>query len=116
MAEKPEIQNITSCLLAIVDWYNRTRRKYLQWARRNMFSTPNLSSNKELEFGGLANIGQAVRVDFRGDWIEFDRCIQGLDIGDRVRVLCDDGVLVAEKVSSTQFELIHAQATSPLIH
>ena len=39
-----------------------------------------------------------------------------LNIGDRIRVLCDDGVLVAEKISQTQFKLIYAQMLSELVH
>jgi hypothetical protein len=31
-------------------------------------------------------------------------------------VLCDDGVLVAEKISETQFKLIHAEMMTDLVH
>jgi len=44
--------------------------------------------------------------------IELEEFIKILNIGDRIRVLCDDGLLVAEKVSETQFELIHSQMMS----
>jgi hypothetical protein len=42
--------------------------------------------------------------------------VKALNIGDRIRVLCDDGALVAEKISQTQFELIHCQVMSKLVH
>jgi hypothetical protein len=39
-----------------------------------------------------------------------------LRVGERIQVLCDDGVIVAEKISHTQFKLIHCQAMSELVH
>lgn len=48
--------------------------------------------------------------------IEFEEVVKALNIGDRIRVLCDDGALVAEKISQTQFELIHCQVMSKLVH
>ena len=48
--------------------------------------------------------------------MEFEEVVKVLNIGDRIRVLCDDGVVVAEKISQTQFELIHYQMISGLIH
>jgi len=49
--------------------------------------------------------------------MEFEEVVKVLNIGDRIRVLCDDGVVVAEKISPTQFELIHYQIflADPLI-
>jgi len=35
--------------------------------------------------------------------MEFEEVVKVLNIGDRIRVLCDDGVVVAEKISQTQF-------------
>jgi hypothetical protein len=42
--------------------------------------------------------------------------INKLRIGDRVRVLCDDGVILAEKISEAQFKLIHSLVMSKFIH
>ncbi len=39
-----------------------------------------------------------------------------LTIGDRIRFLCDDGVLVAEKMSQTQFKLVSAESMSKVVH
>lgn len=58
-------------------------------------------------------IGTGHELSEVGDLQEF---IKVLNVGDRIRVLCDDGVLVAEKVSNTQFELIQYQMMSDLIH
>lgn len=116
MANKFESQNIVSGLFATSNWIKRTAGRCLGWVRRIISSSTDPCSNNKLGVGRLTKISKASQVDFRGNWIEFERCIQGLNIGDRVRVLCDDGVLVAEKISQTQLELVHAQATSPLIH
>lgn len=48
--------------------------------------------------------------------IELKEFINIMRIGDRIRVFCDDGVLVAEKISHTQFKLIDCQRVSGLIH
>ena len=47
---------------------------------------------------------------------ELEKVVKVLNIGDRIRVLCDDGVVVAEKVSQTQFVLIHYQMISDSVH
>jgi len=48
--------------------------------------------------------------------IKFNELISVLRVGERIQVLCDDGVIVAEKISQTQFKLIHFQAMSELVH
>jgi hypothetical protein len=48
--------------------------------------------------------------------IKFNELINVLRVGERIQVLCDDGVIVAEKISQTQFKLIHCQAMSELVH
>jgi hypothetical protein len=55
-------------------------------------------------------------VDFAGKPVELREFIKLLRIGDRIRVLCDDGVLVAEKISETQFTLINAQMMTESVH
>ena len=48
--------------------------------------------------------------------IRFNELIDVLRARKRIQVLCDDGVIVAEKISQTQFKLIHCQAMSELVH
>lgn len=47
---------------------------------------------------------------------KFSELINVLRVGEHIQVLCDDGVIVAEKISQTQFKLIHCQAMSELVH
>ena len=64
----------------------------------------------------LADAGHPLRIDFSGRRVELQELINVLSIGDRLRVLCDDGVLVAEKISETQFKLIHSETMWKLVH
>ena len=61
-------------------------------------------------------VSQPLEIDFCQRRMELDELIQLLNIGDRIRVLCNDGVVVAEKISQTQFKLIHCRMASELVH
>jgi hypothetical protein len=64
----------------------------------------------------VLNVSHPLHVDFSGKRVELRDFTDVLSIGDRIRVLCDDGVLVAEKISETQFKLIHAEPMTDLVH
>lgn len=55
-------------------------------------------------------------VSISGDSIELQEFLETLHIGDRLSVLCDDGVLVVEKVSQTQIQVVHSQVMAELVH
>jgi hypothetical protein len=55
-------------------------------------------------------------VDFAGEPVALTEFIKTLSIGDRIRVFCDDGVVVAEKISQTQFKEIHVEMMADLVH
>ena len=57
-----------------------------------------------------------VPIGSRQQLVKFNELIDVLPVGERSRVFCDDGVGVAEKISQTQFKLIHCQAVSELVH
>ena len=61
------------------------------------------------------SIKHPLQVDFCGERIELKEFIKLLRIGERIRVFCDDGVFVAEKISATQFELIDCQMFSKFV-
>lgn len=48
--------------------------------------------------------------------MELGQLAKALKIGDRVRVHCNDGLLVAEKISESQFQLIDAQPIAGLVN
>lgn len=64
----------------------------------------------------VPNVSHPLHVDFAGKRVELREFTKVLSIGERIRVLCDDGVLVVEKVSETQFKLIHAEPVTELVH
>jgi hypothetical protein len=70
----------------------------------------------QFEVERVLNVSHPLNVDFSGKRVELRDFTDVLSIGDRIRVLCDDGVLVAEKISETQFKLIHAEPMTDLVH
>jgi hypothetical protein len=71
---------------------------------------------RQEEESQIAEDSLLVHVDFIGNSVELGELVDALKIGDRVRVLCNDGVLVAEKVSATEVRLIDSKPTADLIH
>ncbi len=55
-------------------------------------------------------------VDFAGKPVELTEFVKQLSIGARIRVFCDDGIVLAEKISQTQFREIHAETMTELVH
>jgi hypothetical protein len=65
---------------------------------------------RPMEIGHLLHMGSCLQP------VDLVDLLDVLSIGDRIRILCDDGVVVAEKTSPTRFELIQCQVMSDLIH
>ena len=65
---------------------------------------------------GSTKIDQPSQAEYCVGPMELEKFIKILGIGDRIRVFCDDGVLVAEKVSQTQFKLIDCQVMSESVN
>ena len=93
---------IRTPLSAALDWCKRTADRSWQFAGSTM---DGLREN-QFETARTTNVGQAFHVDFGSESVELKEFAKTLKIGDRFRVLSDDGVLLAEKVSQTQFELL----------
>lgn len=62
-----------------------------------------------------ATASYPLRIDFGENCMELNELIAVLRVGDRIRLFCDDGLLVAEKVSQTQLKVIHFQTMPALI-
>jgi hypothetical protein len=70
------------------------------------------------EIARTTNNGQPFQLDFSSERVELKEFAKTLNIGDRIRMFCDDGVLVAEKISQTQFKVLYSETMSersPLI-
>jgi hypothetical protein len=89
-------------IAAVSDWFKRTAGR-LRIAGQEKQSQ-------------VAQVSCPVHVNFIGNSVELGQLAKALKIGDRVRVYCNDGLLVAEKISETQFQLIDAQPIAGLVN
>jgi hypothetical protein len=101
---------------AVLDWCKRTAGKYRRFAGSIADQLRMVGRENQLDVARVMNVSQPLHVDFAGERVELREFAKVLRIGDRIRVLCDDGVLVAEKISQTQFKLIHAETMTDLVH
>jgi hypothetical protein len=101
---------------AVLDWCKRTAGKYRRFAGSIADQLRMVGRENQFDVARVMNVSQPLHVDFAGERVELREFAKVLSIGDRIRVLCDDGVLVAEKISQTQFKLIHAGTMTDLVH
>ena len=116
MAERRGISSVGLLLSAMLDRCKRTAARYWQCVSGIVRPTVGGHGSDPFESVRPVNVGQPPQIDFCGEDIELKELISMLTIGDRIRILCDDGVLVAEKISQTQFKLIDSQRMSKLVH
>jgi hypothetical protein len=116
MSKKLGIWAVGLSLSAMLNWCRRTAGRYRRLARRIAYQLRMLGPGKQYEVTEVKKVSPPFPADFAGSPAELREFTRVLSIGDRIRVLCDDGVLVAEKVSETQFRVIHAQAMAELVH
>jgi hypothetical protein len=116
MSKNPRIWAVGLPLFAVLSWYRRTARRYRRLARRIGCQLRMMGRRKQFEAAEVKKVNPSFYADFAGKRVELREFTRVLSIGDRIRVLCDDGVLVAEKVSETRFRVIHAQPMAELVH
>jgi hypothetical protein len=116
MSKRRGIWGVGLSLLAALDWCKRTAGRYWPFSAGIVWSITRGHRQDQVEGGQSTKVGHPVQIEFGGERIELKEFTKVLNIGDRIRVLCDDGVLVAEKISPTQFKLIQAQMLSELVH
>jgi len=115
MSKRSGISGIRSLLAGMLDWCKKTAGS--RWRGRDaVWSATDGCRNEQVETPQLTDVRDALQVDFSGKPVDLKEFIERLHIGERIRVLCDDGVLVAEKISETQFKLIHSQMMSKFVH
>jgi hypothetical protein len=116
MSKKLGIWTVGLSLFAVLNWCMRTAGRYQRLAQRIAYQLRMMGRRKQFEVTEVIKVSPPFHADFAGRRIELREFTRILSIGDRIRVLCDDGVLVAEKVSETQFKVIHAQTMAELVH
>ena len=106
------------CLVpsALLDWCKNTVDGYRSFVTRIADHLTMAGRENQLEVAAMANSGAPLHVDCSGKRVELREFLKVLNVGDRVRVFCDDGILVAEKVSKTQLKLIHAEMLAEMVH
>jgi len=101
---------------AVLDWCKRTAGKYRRFAGSIADQLRMVGRENQFDVARVMNVSRPLHVDFAGERVELREFAKVLSIGDRIRVLCDDGVLVAEKISQTQFKEIQAETMTDLVH
>jgi hypothetical protein len=116
MSTKRGIWAVSLPLSAVLGWCKRTAGRYRRVAGRIADQLRLVGRENQFEPARVMNGSHALHADLAGECVELREFTKKLNIGDRIRVLCDDGVLVAEKVSETQFKVIHAEMMAELVH
>jgi hypothetical protein len=116
MLKKSRIWGVGLSQSTVLDWCKRTAGRYRRFARRIADQLRMAGRENQFEVARVMNVNHALHADFGGKRVELGEFIKVMSIGDRLRVLCDDGLLVAEKTSETQFKLIHAETMTELVH
>ena len=97
---------------AALGWCKRTAGRYCRFAA----STMDGRQENQFEIARTTNNSQPFQLDFASELVELRELAKTLNIGDRIRMFCDDGVLVAEKISQTQFKVLYSEMVSKRVH
>jgi hypothetical protein len=116
MSRKSGIRGVSLPLSAVLDWCKRATDRYRRFAGRIAGQSQMVRRENQSDITRATNVSNPLHVDLAGKSVELRELTKALRIGDRVRVFCDDGILVAEKISETQFELIQAEPIAQLVH
>jgi len=98
--------------LAALDWCKKAAGRYWRFAGGIIRL---ITFGRRYDEFAVSQANNSVQVEFCGESIELREFIKILSIGDRVRLLCDDGLLVAEKISETQYKVIHSVMVDNLV-
>src|SRR5215467_2633942 len=108
MSKRIGIWGVSLSLSSARCWFKMVTNRSLAFADR-IVCFGERHPKDELEGMQETNRNQKLKIEFYGDRIELRELTEVLRIGDRIRLFCDDGVLVAEKISRTQLKIIHSQ-------
>jgi hypothetical protein len=99
-------------LSSALGWFKRTAGRYWRFAA----STMDGRQENQFELARTTNNSQPFQPDFASEGVELKEFAKTLNIGDRIRIFCDDGVLMAEKISQTQFKVLYSETMSERVH
>ena len=108
MSKEREIPAVNSPLSAVSDRCKRIADRFRRLAVGIVRSITERRQERQFD------VPQAVSIVHEN--IELKESLKLLRIGDRLRVFCNDGILVVEKVSQTQVKLVQAQTMTEVVH
>jgi len=115
MSKRRGTSGISLLLSALIDSCKKTVKRYSQVVSGKARPTSGSRQSDGFEHPRAVNVTRPSRMDFCGEGVELEEITRLLTVGDRIRVLCDDGVITAEKISETQFKLIDFQMMPKLV-
>jgi len=115
MSKKRRICAVGLSLSAVLDCCKRAAGRFRRFAGRIADQLRMVGRENQFEVARVMDGIHTLHVDCAGRRVEFSEFIKLLSIGDRIRVLCDDGLLVAEKISETQCKVIHSEMMDKLV-
>lgn len=115
MSKKHEISRISLSMSAVLDRCKRTASKYWRVVSKIVGAKP-LRQQNHLVVTPPQNAIHELQLGTCHSPVELKEVAEVLSIGDRIRVFCDDGVVLAEKISPTQFKLIDCQMLPESVH
>jgi hypothetical protein len=116
MSTKRGIWEVGLPLSVMLEWCKRTVGRFRRVPGRIADQSRLVGRENQFEATRVMNLSHPLHADLAEKCVELKEFTKVLSIGDRIRVLCDDGVLVAEKISETQFKVIHAEMMAELVH
>jgi hypothetical protein len=116
MLKSRGIWRISLPFSAVLDRCKKAANRSWKFARGIIGSIMARHRHDQVAAARPTDASRPLQIDLCQRPMELKEFIKVLSIGDRVSVFCDDGVVVAEKVSQTQFKLIHCQMMSELVH
>ena len=116
MSKRHEIRAVGAPLSAVLDLCKRAADRCRRLADRIADQFRVARRENKIEVARVMKVSHPLQADFTGKPLDLTEFMKTLSIGDRVRLFCDDGVVVAEKISQTQFREINAETMSELVH
>ena len=116
MSRRSGIWTVNSPLSAALLWFKKFASCYSWLADRIVGSKRRHRDNRFSVARETSVIRPTLQIEFCGGRIELKELTDALEIGDRIRLFCNDGVVLAEKVSRTQLKIIQSQGLADLIH
>jgi hypothetical protein len=107
---------VKSPLSAALLWFKKFASRYFWFAERIVRCKQRHRDNRIAVAPEASIMRPTLQIELCGGQIELKELTEVLRIGDRIRLFCNDGVLVAEKVSHTQLKVIQSQGLAELIH